>query len=126
MKTSWETRFAFRTNTLMSSAIREILKYTQIPDLISFAGGLPSPDVFPIEAFKAACEKVLSTQGSTALQYSITEGNIQLREFLVELTAEQGVKVDIDNILINFSYLVVTNWSLTRSTSVRIYIVNFS
>ena len=100
MKTSWETRFAFRTNTLMSSAIREILKYTQIPDLISFAGGLPSPDVFPIEAFKAACEKVLSTQGSTALQYSITEGNIQLREFLVELTAEQGVKVDIDNILI--------------------------
>ncbi len=100
METSWDTRFAYRTNTLMSSAIREILKYTQIPDLISFAGGLPSPDVFPIEAFKFAAETVLNTNGTTALQYSITEGHIPLREFLVELTAEQGVKVDIDNIVL--------------------------
>ena len=83
METRWETRFADRTKVLMSSAIREILKYTQIPNLISFAGGLPSPDVFPIEEFKAACQNVLDTQGSKALQYSITEGNIPLREYLV-------------------------------------------
>lgn len=99
METRWETRFADRTKVLMSSVIREILKYSQIPNLISFAGGLPSPDVFPIEEFKAACQNILDTQGSEALQYSITEGNIPLREYLVELTGEQGIKVDIDNIL---------------------------
>ncbi len=100
METSWETRFAQRTNRINSSAIREILKYTQIPDLISFAGGLPSPDVFPIKEFKAASERILDNKGSEALQYSITEGYTPLREFIVEMTAEQGVKIDIDNVLL--------------------------
>ena len=57
-----------------SSAIRELLKLTQIPGIISFAGGLPAPDVFPVEEFKQACDVVLSEVGPQALQYSTTEG----------------------------------------------------
>ena len=64
------------------SAIREILKMTESPDIISFAGGLPAPELFPVEKVKVAAETVLSTQGATALQYSVTEGYMPLREWV--------------------------------------------
>jgi 2-aminoadipate transaminase len=83
-----------------SSAIRELLKLTEQPDLISFAGGLPAPEVFPVEEFKAACERVLSEQGALALQYSTTEGYLPLREQIVRHSARFGIKVTPDNILI--------------------------
>ena len=65
-----------------SSAIRELLKYTELPDLISFAGGLPAPDVFPVEEFNSACDRVLQEQGAVALQYSATDGYLPLREMI--------------------------------------------
>lgn len=82
------------------SAIRELLKLTARPDIISFAGGLPAPDVFPVDAFQAACETVLSEVGPQALQYHATEGFLPLREMIARHTARYHIKVGTDNILI--------------------------
>ena len=100
MQTLWEHRFARRVNAMTSSAIREILKLTAKPDIISFAGGLPSPDVFPIKEFQEACDIVLSETGKQALQYSTTEGYLPLREMVARHTSRYGIKVSPDNIVI--------------------------
>jgi len=100
METPWAARFAQRTQQMESSAIREILKVTQLPDVISFAGGLPSPDVFPIEELVQACEKVLREKGDLALQYSPTEGYLPLKEMICRHTARYGIKVNPGNVLI--------------------------
>jgi DNA-binding transcriptional MocR family regulator len=68
MHTLWDERFALRTDNIGSSAIREMLKFTSQPDVISFAGGMPAPEVFPIEKFKEACDVVLTEMGDNALQ----------------------------------------------------------
>jgi len=83
-----------------SSVIRELLKLTEQPDVISFAGGLPAPDVFPVEEFRAACNYVLDHFGPQALQYSTTEGYRPLREMIARHTARYAVEVTADNILI--------------------------
>lgn len=74
--------FSQRAEQLQSSAIREILKVTMRPEVISFAGGLPSPETFPIQRMQAAFDKVLSEQGKAALQYGPTDGYAPLREYL--------------------------------------------
>ncbi len=98
MPTYWEQRFADRASRINSSAIREILKYSSAPDVISFAGGLPSPDVFPVPEFKQACQVVLDEAGPASLQYSPTEGFIPLREVIAEHSASYGIHVPIENI----------------------------
>jgi 2-aminoadipate transaminase len=100
MSTAWTSRYAQRTKNLKSSAIRELLKITQNPDIISFAGGLPAPDVFPIARFREACIKVLEKQGRQALQYGATEGYEPLREMVARHTARYGVKAKPENVLI--------------------------
>ncbi|MCJ7537083.1 MAG: PLP-dependent aminotransferase family protein [Anaerolineales bacterium] len=100
MKTPWEYRYAQRTQRMGSSAIRELLKYTEKPDIISFAGGLPAPDVFPVEEFSAACERVLREHGAMALQYSTTEGYLPLREMITRHSARYGIKITPENVLI--------------------------
>ena len=77
-------RFAARMSGLKASAIREILKVTEMPDVISFAGGLPAPELFPVEQFARACQEVLSEDGPAALQYSVTEGYPPLRQWVSE------------------------------------------
>ncbi|PWF55031.1 aminotransferase-like domain-containing protein [Massilia glaciei] len=77
-----EWQFSERASQLQSSFIREILKITQRPDIISFAGGLPSPATFPVEEMKAAFDKVLSNNGKVALQYGPTDGYAPLREWV--------------------------------------------
>jgi 2-aminoadipate transaminase len=67
---------------MSSSAIREILKVTQRPDVISFAGGLPAPELFPLAEVRAAVDKVLTDHGPASLQYSTTEGHLPLREWI--------------------------------------------
>ena len=69
-----------RAQKLTSSAIREILKVTERPEVISFAGGLPSPDTFPVERLRAKAVDVLTNDSSPALQYGPTEGYLKLRE----------------------------------------------
>ncbi|HSF81011.1 MAG TPA: PLP-dependent aminotransferase family protein [Anaerolineales bacterium] len=100
MRTPWDYRYAQRTQRIGSSAIRELLKLTEQADIISFAGGLPAPEVFPLEAFKAACEKVLRDFGAQALQYSTTEGYLPLREQIVRHTARYDLHINPENVLI--------------------------
>ena len=75
-------RYAARMAGLKASAIREILKVTEMPDVISFAGGLPAPELFPVEQFARACQEVLAQDGPAALQYSVTEGYPPLRQWV--------------------------------------------
>jgi len=100
MQTPWEYRYANRTQRMGSSVIRELLKLTEQPDIISFAGGLPAPEVFPVKKFQQACNKVLETEAAQALQYSTTEGYRPLRELIAERIARYAVDVTPENILI--------------------------
>jgi len=76
---------ARRAEKMNPSVIREILKVTEKPGIISFAGGLPSPKTFPVAAFAAACEKVLREDGQAALQYAASEGYGPLREMVAAM-----------------------------------------
>jgi 2-aminoadipate transaminase len=100
MQTPWEYRYAHRIQKMESSVIRELLKLTEQPDIISFAGGLPAPDVFPVEQFREACNHVLDNFGPQALQYSTTEGYRPLREMIARHTARYNIEITADNILI--------------------------
>jgi len=100
MQTPWDYRYAQRTQRMKASAIRELLKLTEQPDVISFAGGLPAPDVFPVDEFKRACNFVLENKGAQALQYGTTEGYVPLREMIARYTNRLGIGVSVDNILI--------------------------
>jgi 2-aminoadipate transaminase len=100
MQTPWEYRYAHRTQKMGSSVIRELLKLTEQPDIISFAGGLPAPEVFPVKEFQVACNSVLETQGAQALQYSTTEGYLPLREMIARNNARYSVRVTAENIMI--------------------------
>jgi 2-aminoadipate transaminase len=100
MSTTWTSRYALRAKNLKSSAIRELLKLTQNPEIISFAGGLPAPEVFPTERFREACSRVLEKQARLALQYGATEGYEPLREMIARHTSRYGVKAKPENVLI--------------------------
>lgn len=92
----WDHLFADRAKRITSSTIRELLKLTQQPDIISFAGGLPAPELFPVQEVAAATQKVLTEQGAQSLQYSTTEGHAPLRKWIA---AQQG-NINPDNILL--------------------------
>ena len=100
MSTGWTSRYALRTKSITSSQIRELLKVTQKPGMISFGGGLPAPDVFPVQRFEEACHKVLTEQAASALQYGETEGYRPLRELIANNMARYGIKAKVENVLI--------------------------
>jgi DNA-binding transcriptional MocR family regulator len=100
MAAPWAYRYAQRTKTAKSSIIRELLKLTTNPEFISFAGGLPAPDVFPVQRFHEACEQVLATQATAALQYGPSEGYLPLRQLIVAQMAHHGIVASVDNVLI--------------------------
>ncbi|HXX80466.1 MAG TPA: PLP-dependent aminotransferase family protein [Thermodesulfovibrionales bacterium] len=92
--------YAERIGGLKSSAIRDILEVTSRPGMISFAGGLPAPELFPVEQIKEVSQRVLSEYGSSALQYSITEGLLSLRNWIAgEVSPDLG-PVGSENIII--------------------------
>ena len=94
-------KFADRMNLLKGSEIRELLALTAKPEVISFAGGMPAPELFPIEGVKAAACAVLDEMGQKAMQYAPTEGYIPLREQIVKRMDERlHIKTDIDHVLI--------------------------
>lgn len=92
-------RFSDRASQLQASFIREILKITQRPDIISFAGGLPSPATFPVEHMKEAFDKVLTDNGRVALQYGPTDGYAPLREWIADSLSDNGCKIVPEQIL---------------------------
>lgn len=86
---------------LRRSEIRELLKLTGLPGMISFAGGLPYPGLFPVEEMKDVVNTVLEREGSQALQYGPTEGDSRLIDFLVKwMRDDEGAEIDSENILI--------------------------
>jgi 2-aminoadipate transaminase len=93
--------FAGRMGSVQKSFIREILKVTENPQVISFAGGLPNPKLFPVTEISAATIKVLAESGDSVLQYSTTEGFLPLRQYLAaRYLKNRGLTVDPDEILI--------------------------
>lgn len=96
----WESRYALRTRGVTSSVIRELLKLTQRPEVISFAGGLPAAEHFPVERFQEACQRVLAHQARQALQYGPTEGYQPLREMIAERLSRYNICASADNVLI--------------------------
>ncbi len=96
-----QSLFSERILGVPTSFIREILKVTVQPDIISFAGGLPNPEFFPVEAIQQASDTVLTKDGKTALQYSTTEGYLPLREYIsARYKSHQGLDIAPDEILI--------------------------
>jgi 2-aminoadipate transaminase len=93
-------KLAQRADKMNPSVIREILKVTEKPGIISFAGGLPSPQTFPIDAMREASERVLKDDGKAALQYAASEGYAPLREWVAQDLLKQGMKVSPDQVLI--------------------------
>jgi 2-aminoadipate transaminase len=98
--TSFSDNFAHRMGGLAPSAIREILKVTAKPEVISFAGGLPAPELFPIEAVRAAADRALTKEGSSALQYGPSEGYQPLREWIAGELGRRGISFPVEDILI--------------------------
>jgi 2-aminoadipate transaminase len=92
--------FAERAWKMKSSAIREILKISNKPGVINFAGGLPAPELFPIDELKEICVRVLEKEGQKALQYSLSMGYPPLRKFLAEKLSQEGTELTEDNIMI--------------------------
>jgi len=96
-----KTRFARRMDTVRTSTIREILKVTEQPDIISFAGGLPAPELFPVADILTATQRVLTDKGAASgLQYSPTEGFPPLREALAAESRKRGIACTADDLLI--------------------------
>lgn len=98
----WSHVFATRSDRMRASEIRELLKLLDQPDIISFAGGIPDPTLFPVDAIRKATERLLSdpTQAAQALQYSVSEGFLGLRRWIVDFMGKNGVPCSIDNVLI--------------------------
>jgi 2-aminoadipate transaminase len=100
MELDWSSYLAPRTEGMQSSAIREILKLTQQPGVISFAGGLPASEFFPLEEIEAACCAIIRQEGDRALQYTVTEGHPPLKAYLAARMSEHGAPVAPENILV--------------------------
>ncbi len=100
MQTPWTERFTQRTQRMRSSAVRELLKLTEQPDVISFAGGLPAPDVFPVDQFQDSTCRLLKEHGTKALQYGTTEGYRPLREMIARHSSRYGIVIQPENVLI--------------------------
>lgn len=115
MKNAWENNYSSKVKNLRPSPIREILDVVRQPGMISFAGGMPAPEIFPVNEFFMD-ESVLKAQGKEVLQYGTTEGDPRLRQFLAEWQAPRlgGVVGDKEMILTTGSQQVLdlVGWAL--------------
>jgi 2-aminoadipate transaminase len=100
MEMDWTRCFARRTALMTSSALRELMKVTSRPEMISFAGGTPATELFPVDRVKSALTALLNRVGGRALQYSTTEGLADLREWIARQFSKPGSRVQPENVLI--------------------------
>lgn len=97
----WEEKLSQRSKTMKASAIRELLKLVESPDIISFAGGMPDPNLFPKEIIAEISKEIFTNHGGKALQYGPTEGIKPLRETIVKMMHDEGItNVTMENILV--------------------------
>ena len=98
---NWDSMFATRSSRMRASEIRELLKLLDRPDIISFAGGIPDPALFPDQEFKKAYADIFDSAAvNSALQYSVSEGYKPLREWLVRQMADLGIPCELENVFI--------------------------
>jgi len=95
-----EQKFSKSAESMKRSVIRELLKLTNKPDVISFAGGFPAPNLFPLQEIQEIVCEILAEDGAKALQYGATEGDMKLRELLVERYNANGFNIDLKNLVI--------------------------
>jgi 2-aminoadipate transaminase len=100
MLTRLELMYSINVAGLKKSVIRELLKLTQKPEIISFAGGLPSPETFPIQQISELAREVILRDGKWALQYGPTEGDPRLKQVIIDFLTRDGVSVRPEQILI--------------------------
>lgn len=100
MPVNWSRQYADRVGRMRASDIREILKVTAQPDMISLAGGLPAPELFPVDEYRRAFEWILESDGPRALQYGLSEGYTPLREFVAEHLGRRGIQCTHADVLI--------------------------
>lgn len=96
----YEQFFSTNAKNMKKSEIRELLKLTTKPGVISFAGGLPAPDLFPVEELREVVDHVLKNTGPKALQYGPTEGDLNLREELKKFLAKEGIDIPLEQIFV--------------------------
>ena len=92
--------YSANANNMQASVIRELLKLLTTPDIISFAGGLPAPQTFPVEGLRSAADKVFRERPSEALQYGTTEGDNELKDQLIAFEAKQGLRLSREEMLV--------------------------
>ncbi|HOV95047.1 MAG TPA: hypothetical protein PLT87_09215, partial [Spirochaetales bacterium] len=92
--------FSQNANNMRKSVIRELLKLTQQPNIISFAGGLPAPETFPVHDLEEATQQVYKKSAVAALQYGATEGENPLKAELIKYERSRGIQVEKGNLLI--------------------------
>src|ERR1700756_3403209 len=102
MPLDWDAQFVPRLRQAKGSAIRELLKLLDDPAIVSFAGGIPDPALFPRAAIAAAAQRILGDpeRAAVALQYAPSEGYAPLRRFIAQTMGERGAACAIENILI--------------------------
>lgn len=96
----WDQHYAQRVQLMKSSAIRDLLKLTEQPEVISFAGGLPAAEIFPVEKVASATQKVLQERGVQALQYGPSEGYRPLLELIAQTSSHDGLTITPENVFI--------------------------
>lgn len=97
---NFESIYSANAKNMKKSVIRELLKLTARPEIISFAGGLPAPETFPVADLKTAAMTVFDKHAAKALQYGTTEGDAELKEEIIKFETRQGVKLQDKNLLI--------------------------
>lgn len=101
MSIDWDEKFSARSKSMKASAIRELLNLVNNPEIISLAGGMPDPELFPTETIAEIAKHVFINNGGKALQYGPTEGIKPLRDTLVKMALEEGItNIEVDNLII--------------------------
>ncbi len=96
----WNKLLAGRTSLMRRSAVRELLRLVNRPGMISFAGGLPAPELFPVDEIRAAADRLLEKHGPVVLQYGETEGVAELRDWVAQSLSRPGLALSRDQVLI--------------------------
>ena len=116
-------QFSSRMSQLKGSAIRELLALANKPEVLSFAGGMPAPELFPVDKIKAATDAVLDEQGKIALQYSSTNGFEHFRQQIADrMEAKLNIKTSADSIDKNdLTIVIIVNSNNILSSRLRLF-----
>jgi len=119
MSINTEEFYSVLASKMKASAIREILKLVQNPEVISLAGGLPDPATFPVKEIKEITQNIFATKSAQALQYSTTEGLPRLRQCILDFLAKDGNNGELKNIIISSGWYLCYQKKVFRENGER-------